>query len=69
MQQATQVTGYVRSLDAIPHSAVTYFQTQQQQLQQLSLQRNYGSGVRGRTGTWVYIPPGQSVPSGVQSAQ
>ena len=58
MQQATQVTGYIRSLDAIPHSAVTFFQTQQQQLQQLSLQRNYGSGVRGNTGTWVYIPPG-----------
>ena len=69
MQQATQVTGYIRSLDAIPHSAVTYFQTQQQQLQQLSLQRNYGSGVRGNTGTWVYIPPRQSAPSGVQSAQ
>ena len=69
MQQATQVIGYVCSLDAIPHSAVTYFQTQQQQPQQLSLQRNYGSGVRGNTGTWVYIPPRQSAPSGVQSAQ
>ena len=33
MQQATQVTSYVCSLDAIPHSGVTYFQTQQQQPQ------------------------------------
>ena len=34
MRQATQVTSYAHSLDAIPHTAVTYFQTQQQQPQQ-----------------------------------
>ena len=71
VQQATQVTGYVRSLDAIPHNAVTYFRTlhPQPQAQQVPLARNFGSGARGATGTWVYIPPAQTAPSAVQSAQ